>query len=204
MTIRSYVIGQFKNPHGLVGHLAGWIMAKRGSNRERNSWTVELLDVQPTDRILEIGCGPGLALQKCARLATDGHVVGVDHSPTMLWQARSRNEQSIKAGRVELRLGDLAILKTFLEPFDKVLSANVAQFFQDKAVAYRQIFAITAPGGTVATTYLPRSKNPSRRDALKFAENIKKYMASSGFVEIRIEELPLDPTPAVCIIGEHP
>jgi hypothetical protein len=50
---------------------------------------------------------------------------------------------------------------------------------------------------------MPRSKNPSRAEALAMAEEVKGHMAAAGFVGIRIEELALQPVPAVCIIGEH-
>ena len=63
-----------------VGRLAGWIMAHRRSNIERNRWTVGLLDIQETDHVLELGFGPGLAIEQVACLATKGRVVGIDHS----------------------------------------------------------------------------------------------------------------------------
>ena len=57
------VVGQFHSPHGMGGHVAGWVMGHRSSNRERNRWVVSLLDVQPTDRVLEVGFGPGIAVR---------------------------------------------------------------------------------------------------------------------------------------------
>jgi hypothetical protein len=47
------VFGQFLRPHGFGGRAAGWVMAKRGSNRERNVWAVGLLDVQPPTACLK-------------------------------------------------------------------------------------------------------------------------------------------------------
>ena len=91
------MVGQFLRPHGLGGRAAGWVMAKRGSNRERNIWAVGLLDVQPHDRVLEIGFGPGIAIQEFARHATSGLVVGVDHSEVMVRQARKRNAAAVQS-----------------------------------------------------------------------------------------------------------
>src|SRR6266566_3736004 len=99
------VFGQFLRPHGFRGRAAGWVMATRGSNRERNIWAVGLLDVQARDRVLEIGFGPGIAIQEFARRATSGLVVGVDHSAVMVQQARKRNAAAASAGRVDLRPG---------------------------------------------------------------------------------------------------
>src|SRR5919197_1400300 len=59
-------VAQFHQPTGAVGHIAGWIMGRRSSNVARNRWAVGLLDVQPTDRVIELGCGPGVAIAALA------------------------------------------------------------------------------------------------------------------------------------------
>ena len=101
--MRVRLLRQFARPHGLLGPVAGWIMAGRGSNRERTLRSIELLGVRPGQRVLEIGFGPGVSIQALARAAEDGLVVGIDHSDTMLGQARRRNRAAIRAGRVELQ-----------------------------------------------------------------------------------------------------
>lgn len=204
MSLWPYIIGQFRKPHGAVGHLAGWVMAHRGSNRERNAWTVGLLDIQPRERVLEIGCGPGLALAMCADRLDQGHIAGLDHSATMLDQARRRNADAIRAGRVSLHHGGLEALAELAGPFDKILSANVVQFLPDKAAAFRALFAVTAPAGMVASTYQPRGKSPSRDAAFAFANEVAAQMSEAGFTDIRTEELPLEPVPAICVIGRRP
>jgi ubiquinone/menaquinone biosynthesis C-methylase UbiE len=204
MSLRKVVVEQFGNPHGFLGRIAGWIMANRRSNRERNIWTVDLLNVQPGDRIIEIGCGPGFALEACLAKAREGKVVGLDHSQTMLDQARSRNAKASREGRLELRLGTLADLAATVGSFNKAYSVNVVQFIPDRTAAFHQIFSILKPKGVSATTYMPRNKNPSRTDALNMAAEVKRHMKVVGFANIRIEELAINPVPAVCVIGEHP
>ena len=72
--------------------------ANRASNRKRNSWVVSLLDVQPDDRVLEIGFGPGLAILELSRIAHEGYVCGIDHSELMV-----RRRGGVTAGRAALR-----------------------------------------------------------------------------------------------------
>jgi hypothetical protein len=95
-------LAQFHQPTGAVGHVAGWIMGRRSSDVARNRWAVQLLDVQPADRVIELGCGPGVAIAALAARANRGLVVGVDHSQVMIRQARRRNRAAIRAGRVRL------------------------------------------------------------------------------------------------------
>jgi SAM-dependent methyltransferase len=84
------VMGQFGRPRGLAGILAGWEMTVRPSNRKRNLWAVDLLEVRPADRVLEIGFGPGVAIRALARRASAGFVYGIDHSEVYGPQPRGR------------------------------------------------------------------------------------------------------------------
>lgn len=201
MGLRDTIVRQFKRPEGVLGGIAGWIMAKRPSNVCRNLWTVGLLGIRPGDRILEIGCGPGVALKACAEQARMGLVVGLDHSEAMLAQAERRNRQAIERGQVQLQLGGLNAIPTLAGLFDKVFLVNVVQFLPDKAAAFRTFYEVMAPGGTIATTYQPRHRNPTRADAIRVADEIKGYMAAGDFEAVSSEELQLWPVPAVCVLG---
>ncbi len=74
-------------PHGLLGRLGGAVMAR--IYRPYAAWIVDVLDVQPRDTVLDVGFGPGTAVQLLARSAQ--HVRGVDPSAEMLRQASNRN-----------------------------------------------------------------------------------------------------------------
>src|SRR2546426_9124300 len=99
---------QFGRPRGPLG----WIVARlmRRGNAPLNLWMVELLDVAPGDRVLEVGFGPGVALAELLARASDGFVAGVDASELMVRQARSRHANAIAAGRLEIRHGDAGSL----------------------------------------------------------------------------------------------
>jgi SAM-dependent methyltransferase len=111
MSLKSSIVAQFGKPSGLWGALAGRIMASRPSNRFRNARTVELLQLTPVSRVLEIGCGPGLALANCAQIITSGRIVGLDHSGVMIRQARDRLERAGAAHRAELVEGGIDRLR---------------------------------------------------------------------------------------------
>jgi SAM-dependent methyltransferase len=102
---------QFIEPHGFAGWLAGWEMALRPSNRRRIAWAVSLLEAAPTDRVLEIGFGPGIAIRELSRRVTRGLVCGVDHSAVMVRQAARRNAAAMSTGRVDLRLAQPRICR---------------------------------------------------------------------------------------------
>jgi cyclopropane fatty-acyl-phospholipid synthase-like methyltransferase len=201
MSLRSVIVGQFERPHGLLGRLAGLIMATRPSNRRRNQWTVELLALQPGHRILEIGCGPGFALKACAEKAPGAYVIGIDHSDVMVSQARQRLAGEIKTGRADVQVAGLFDGSLDAETYDRVYSLNVVQFFSDMEEGFRRIHKCLVSGGKVATTYQPRSKNPSRGNALEMAARIETTMKAVGYVDVKRFELPLQPVPAISVVG---
>jgi ubiquinone/menaquinone biosynthesis C-methylase UbiE len=204
VTVAAAIVSQFKQPHGLLGRVAGSIMANRPSNRRRNLWTLDLLAIRPDDRVLEIGCGPGLALAACAERLETGLITGLDHSQTMIDQARKRNRETIDSNHVRLVRGNLSRLSELPGNFDKVFSVNVVQFFENSLDAFRTLYRVTAPKGLVASTYQPRHAKATRNDALSMAAEIEGAMADAGFVGIRCGELPLVPVPAVCVLGIRP
>ncbi len=66
---RGAIVRQFGKPSGALGVVAGLVMRLRASNRLRNARTVDLLEIRPEDRVLEVGFGPGLAVARTAGLA---------------------------------------------------------------------------------------------------------------------------------------
>lgn len=203
MMFQHTIASQFERPRGLLGQMTGWIMVHRRSNRDRNRWTVDLLDIQPNDHVLELGCGPGLALEGCLARTTGGLVIGLDHSETMLQQAAARNRAALLVGRLQLRQGSAETLVRSSERFDKIFSVNVVQFLDDRPSLFAALYNHLRPNGLVATTYMPRGENPSRAKAWQLAENVRQNMETAGFIRIRVEELPLQPVPALCVIGSR-
>jgi trans-aconitate methyltransferase len=122
----------------------------------------------------------------------------------MLEQARKRNARAVEEGRLELRLGRLEELAPMDEQFDKIFSVNVVQFIEDPATTFQTLYMKLKPGGLLATTYMPRDRNPSRSKALAMAWAVQQHMEEVGFLQIRTEELPLEPVPAICVIGKRP
>jgi len=81
----------FGRPQGALGRLGGIIMAR--INYDFGVWVIELLEVRPNDRVLEVGFGSGVVIQRMAAVAAC--VAGVDLSQEMVEQARARNAGAV-------------------------------------------------------------------------------------------------------------
>jgi cyclopropane fatty-acyl-phospholipid synthase-like methyltransferase len=91
---------------------------------DRLVWAVEALDVAPEDRILEVGCGHGVAVSLVCERLGGGRITAVDRSAKMIAAARKRN----RAHADKLRLIQSSLEQANLrdETYDKVFAIHVA------------------------------------------------------------------------------
>ncbi|MGP4008945.1 class I SAM-dependent methyltransferase [Streptomyces sp. 4N124] len=150
---------------------------------ERLTWTVDILDPDPGDRVLEIGCGRGVAVALlCGRLTT-GTVTAIDRSRTAVEAARQRNGECVAAGRAVLRVAALGEADFPDRSFDKVFAVNVNHFWvrspEKELTAVRRWLT---PGGILCLSWEP----PDTRRAGEIAEAVTAAVTSQGFeAEVR-------------------
>jgi ubiquinone/menaquinone biosynthesis C-methylase UbiE len=162
------------------------------------------MDVQPSDRVLEIGFGPGIGVREIARRATRGEVVGIDRSAVMRAQAARRNAAAVRAGGVSLTVGSVEDLPTFDRPFDKILAVNNMGMWSDAAVRLKELAGLLRRGdGLIAIVSQPRCPGATADTTAAGAREIVGLLEAAGFDAIRVETLDLKP-PVACVIGTAP
>jgi ubiquinone/menaquinone biosynthesis C-methylase UbiE len=153
---------QFSGPSGPLGRVAGGLMARM--NGPLNDWAVDLLELSPRDRVLEVGYGPGLGIERIAARAHQGLVVGVDHSPLMRRQAARRNRAGLEAGLVELHVGSAGRLPLQDARFTHALAVNSLQFWPDLPAALGELRRVLQPQGRLLLVLRMRSEAAGRFD----------------------------------------
>lgn len=192
-------LAQFHRPTGAAGRVTGWVMASRPSNVARSRWAVRLLDIGPADRVIEFGCGPGVAIAAIAARAPQGLVVGVDHSQVMIRQAHRRNRAAILAGRVHLVHTTVERLSV-TGPFDAALAVNTVGMWPDATARLREVAGLLRPGGRIAVVSQPRCPGATAATSAAAADELAGLLTEAGFGRLRTAMLDLDP-PAACVIG---
>jgi ubiquinone/menaquinone biosynthesis C-methylase UbiE len=91
---------------------------------QRLAWAVDSLDVEPGDRILEIGCGHGVAVSLICEKLAGGRITAVDRSPKMIEMARKRNQAH--ASKVRFVLSTIEGADLGDEVYDKAFAVHVA------------------------------------------------------------------------------
>lgn len=172
----------------------------------RIAWAVDQLDLTPTDRVLEFGCGPGVAASLVADRVVDGSVLAIDRSATAIERARARNAGHLDAGRLVLEQVALADLRTD-RVFDVAFGVNVNLFWTGPADAECRFLAdVVAPGGAVHVVYdspgPPGSSSPppgSSGDARDVAGRVTAALGRHGFVVSTVG----GPDGLLCITGRR-
>jgi len=122
---------------------------------ERLRSIVEQLEIEPVDRVLEIGCGHGVAATLVCERLVGGHLTAIDRSAKMIEAAARRNAAFVEAGRAEFLVAELEQLELGERRFDKIFAVRVGLFHREpdraRAIADRWL----ARGGAVFAFFDP-------------------------------------------------
>ena len=105
--------------------------------------------LEPGQRLLDVGCGPGTVTVDLAARVAPGVVVGVDTSAAVLGLARATADAA-GARNVTFQEADATSLPFADDSFDVVHAHQVLQHLSDPVAALREMRRVTRPGGYVA------------------------------------------------------
>jgi ubiquinone/menaquinone biosynthesis C-methylase UbiE len=186
-----------------------WAAAGRGDEMEDHhsditEQTLALMDLQPNDRVLDLGCGTGWAARRMAKVVTAGEVVGLDVADEMLQRAKRAS-----AGVTNVRYfwGSAESIPVLDNHFSMVLSVESFYYYANQGKALDELHRVLAPGGKVFILINLYKDNPySLRwvselkvpvQALSEAEYIA-LLGQHGFNQVEARRIPdRSPTPHV-------
>jgi ubiquinone/menaquinone biosynthesis C-methylase UbiE len=116
---------------------------------ERLRAIVDQLEIGPDHRVLEIGCGHGVAATFVCERLEGGRLTAVDRSPKMIAAAARRNAAHVAAGRAEFLVASLEDLALGERRFDTVFAVRVGLFQREPERARSLAERWLAPGGAV-------------------------------------------------------
>jgi trans-aconitate methyltransferase len=163
----------------------------------RIRWAVDLMDIQPDDNVLEIGCGPGYGAELiCQRLET-GKLFAIDRSESGVDRTKRRCSRFLEAGRITVRQIDLATLRVPVKRLTKVFSFNVNLFWvRDCADEVALLHERLLPGGAVYLFY-------DAKQAELVPTIVAKASASLRGAGFRVSVVEQKAPPVVGIIGKR-
>jgi ubiquinone/menaquinone biosynthesis C-methylase UbiE len=173
------LLRMFGRPAGSLGRIGGVILAH--FNRDFAEEVVALLDVQAGERVLEVGFGPGVAIELLAGAASMGKVAGIDPSKEMVEQASARNAAAIGTGAVDLRQGSVESMPFEGDSFDTALAINSMQVWPDTPAGLREICRVLTGGGRLALGFTPNARQPR--------SGVTRLLSAAGFEAAHLVDL---------------
>jgi ubiquinone/menaquinone biosynthesis C-methylase UbiE len=160
--------------------LAGQSLSPMSTPRDvpaRIAWAVEVLDVQPAEHILEVGCGPGVAAALIAARLRGGRLTAIDRSATALERAQRRNATHCAAGTLELVHASLAEFASPDNAFDRAFAINVNLFWTGGNAELHVVRRLLRPDGTLHLFYDP----PAASRANTIRQRAAAVLGAAGF-----------------------
>jgi ubiquinone/menaquinone biosynthesis C-methylase UbiE len=174
------------------------------ANHRLNRMAVRVLRVQPQDAVLEIGFGPGDALELLVKRTPARKIAGVDPSQEMVDQASARNRESIEAGRVSLFEATAERLPFDDAQFSKAFAVSNFLIWNSPDRGLAEIFRVLKPEGQIV---ICQRRAPRRRhwwsspgvtkEELRLATEM---LIDAGFESVRQVHAPIKRR-LVCLVG---
>ena len=174
----------------------------RGKLRALRQKTADLANIQPGEKVLDVGCGTGtLAIQVEPRVGATGQVFGIDPGAQQI--ARARFKAARRNLPIEFRIGVIEHLDFPDQTFDVVLSTIMMHHLSDslKRQGLVEIARVLQPGGRLV---IADFKRPEERPTqlVRFGaggsriQNLAALVKEAGFLQVETEDMRLPRFPA--------
>ena len=193
---KKFLAAQLRQPSGLFGRIVMGDLLNKG-NEKINHLAVELLDIQPTDQVLDIGFGGGITIKDMVKLIDTGKIYGVDFSNPMVEQPKKKFKRSIESGKVSIEFADVRQLPFDDNTFDKICTVNTIYFWEDPLASLREIKRVMKSSGRLVIGIRSADKMKDlaftkHNFRLYDPEAVKDLLVGSGFSGMSIEHRDKD------------
>ena len=171
-----------------------------GREQRFRELTLAQMQIDPAERVLDVGCGTGsLTLQAARLLGPDGSIIGIDAAPRMIAIARAKAAAAALPARFETAVAEA--LPFADQQFTLVVNSMFCHHIdlQLKKLAFAEMYRVLAPGGRLITADIDKPSNLLGwltgwlgRWLLfqpEIGENLRGLLpgliAEAGFVEVR-------------------
>ena len=129
-----------------------WLLDHHHTKAPERRRMVADLHFQEGQRILDLGCGPGLwASMFAEQVAPSGQVVGLDISTPLIDHALSRRAEDARGDLIHFALGDFSTVPFRDDTFDAAFMGNCLSYVPDALSVIHEMKRVTRTGGRVVS-----------------------------------------------------
>ena len=168
-------ITQCMKPHGEDG--VETIKNMNENHRPISEFAFECVDVGKTDKILDIGCGGGVNIEKFLKL-TINNVDGLDYSEVSVKESIKRNQKAVDDKKCKIIQADVSQMPIEDETYNLVSAFETIYFWPDIQNTFKEVSRIIKPGGQFMMAQGTDGNHPDDEKWLNSVEGMTVYTAS--------------------------
>jgi len=193
MALSKFLARELGNPSVVMGRFFVAPMWNK-RNAALNNTAFEHLDLQPHDRVLEVGFGGGYLMNRVVKTVTEGMIVGIDVSPSMVRHCSRRFRHFVQSGRLDLRCSQAESLTFPDKQFSKVCTVNSIFYWHNVQSAFSEQLRVLVDGGRLVLCmtckeYLEEKGFSKHGLHLYQAPEVEALLQEVGFRDIHISRL---------------
>jgi ubiquinone/menaquinone biosynthesis C-methylase UbiE len=205
MAASKLLANQLGNPNWIFSGIAAFVWNRR--NSALNDTVLDLLFLQPTDRVLDIGFGGGYLLKRMSEGITDGLLAGVDISSAIVARAKKRFVKEIRSGKLILKCAPVEALPFPDDHFTKISSVNSIFYWQNVGHGLHEIKRVLIQGGKVVLCFTNKA-SLENRDFARYLQifevtEVDTLMKANGFQDTRISTFSDKHRQYICITANR-
>lgn len=116
---------------------------------DRIRWGVDAMDIQPSDQVLEIESGHGVAVSLVREPPDDARITAVDRSEKVIVAARTNSALPASMHRSLRVRAEFPDVDLDDRRFSTIFAIHVPLFRRDRNAALARLWRLLAPGGTI-------------------------------------------------------
>lgn len=180
-------IDQCMRPHGSEG--IETIRNMNENHRKISEFAFECIEIGENDRILDIGCGGGVNIEKFLKL-TENNVDGLDYSEVSVAESLKRNESSGRCRIIQANVCDMPVDD---ETYDVVSAFETIYFWPEISETFKEVSRIIKPKGQFMIAQGTDGNHPDDEKWLETVEGmsvytapeLEKYLLNVGFESVK-------------------
>ena len=192
-------VSQTRKPDGFLGKMM--LSSMNSGHAKLADWGFSHLPNISSENAVDLGCGGGRNAGELLKKYPNARVTAVDYSALSVEKAKDYNKAMIKAGRCEVRQGDVSDLQLPAGTFDLATAFETVYFWPGIGKCFAQVAKVLKPGGYFLICNESDGADPTSLKFEKIIDGMKNYaveeidtaLRAAGFSEVLSDHHPSKP-----------
>jgi len=158
---------------------------------DRFDWAIKTMQIVPSDIILEVGCGTGMALAAIISQLKKGHLTAIDRSAAQIAKAAKKHQSLTDSDKLKLLTGDFLEARLPPSSFSLLFSVNVSDFWKDKKTILHAHALLQSRGRLYIFHQPPPGSSKQKNDDMLAGAAL--LLSENGFSIQNTLQAPLSP-----------